>query len=60
MTRIKICGVTTADDAIFCATAGADLLGLNFYPKSPRYLPPEAARRLIDDLRAAVGPDHCP
>ncbi|MBI5958261.1 MAG: phosphoribosylanthranilate isomerase, partial [Chloroflexi bacterium] len=33
---------------------------LNFYPKSPRYLPPEAARRLIDDLRGAVGPDHCP
>jgi phosphoribosylanthranilate isomerase len=60
MTRIKICGVTTSDDAIFCAQAGADLLGLNFYPKSPRYVTPQIARRLADDLRAAVGPDHCP
>jgi phosphoribosylanthranilate isomerase len=58
-TRIKICGVTTLDDALACARAGADMLGLNFYPKSPRYLPPERARSLADGLRAALG-ERCP
>lgn len=53
--RVKICGVTTLDDALACARAGADMLGLNFYPKSPRYLPPERARTLAEGLRAALG-----
>jgi phosphoribosylanthranilate isomerase len=58
-TRIKICGVTTLDDGLACAWAGADMLGLNFYPKSPRYLPPEQAQSLADGLRAALG-NGCP
>lgn len=58
-TRVKICGVTALDDALACARAGADLLGLNFYPPSPRYLPLERARFLADGLRAALGED-CP
>ncbi len=59
MTRIKICGVTTLDDALRCAVAGADLLGLNFYPSSPRYLAPEKARALVAGLRGILG-TACP
>jgi phosphoribosylanthranilate isomerase len=42
-----------------CANAGADLLGLNFYPPSPRYLTPDAARLIAEGLRQALGTD-CP
>jgi len=59
MTRVKICGVTTLDDALRCAEAGADLLGLNFYPPSPRYLPPDRARLLAAGLRSLLG-TACP
>jgi phosphoribosylanthranilate isomerase len=59
MTRVKICGVTTLNDALRCAEAGADLLGLNFYPPSPRYLPPERARQIVAGLRALLG-SACP
>jgi phosphoribosylanthranilate isomerase len=55
MTTIKICGVTTLEDALLCTEAGADLLGLNFYPKSPRYLALESARAISDGLRQALG-----
>ncbi len=59
MVTVKICGVTTLDDALLCAEAGADLLGINFYPPSPRYLRPAAALALITGLRARLG-DACP
>jgi phosphoribosylanthranilate isomerase len=36
--RVKICGVTRADDAAASIDAGADLIGLNFFAPSPRYL----------------------
>ena len=58
VTRIKICGVTTVADAHFAAEAGADAVGLNFYPKSPRYLEPRQAAELLRGLpafTAAVG-----
>ena len=38
MTRIKICGITRSEDAIACAQAGADAIGLVFYPPSPRHV----------------------
>ena len=45
--HIKICGVTTAEDARFAAEAGADAIGLNFYPQSPRYLAPQQAVKVL-------------
>ncbi len=45
-TRVKICGVTTPDALVAALSAGADAVGFNFYPPSPRALVPEAARSL--------------
>lgn len=43
---VKICGVTRPGDAVAAVELGADLLGLNFYPPSPRYLELERAREV--------------
>ena len=42
--RVKICGVTRADDAVASIEAGADFIGLNFFAPSPRYISIERAR----------------
>jgi phosphoribosylanthranilate isomerase len=49
-TRVKICGITRPDDARAAAQAGADAIGLVFYPKSPRYLSVERAVEIRDAL----------
>ena len=54
MTLVKICGVTNLEDALLCAEAGSDMLGFNFYPKSPRYVAPQIARDIIARLPASV------
>lgn len=46
MFTIKICGITTVDDARAAAAAGADAVGLNFYGESPRFLPLEQAQHV--------------
>lgn len=50
---IKMCGVTLADDAARVAAAGADFVGLNFWPKSKRYVAPERAQILAAAARGA-------
>ncbi len=45
-TRVKICGITRAEDLRAVADAGADAFGLVFYPPSPRLLAPDQARAL--------------
>ncbi len=48
--KIKICGITNIDDALAAVEAGADLLGFNFYPSSPRHIFPQECARLVAGL----------
>ncbi|MFH0994878.1 MAG: phosphoribosylanthranilate isomerase [Pseudomonadota bacterium] len=56
--EIKICGLTRANEAVACAEAGADAIGLVFYPPSPRHLTPQQAREIsmaLPEHTARVG-----
>jgi phosphoribosylanthranilate isomerase len=51
---VKVCGITSAEDARLAVELGARMLGFNFYPRSPRYLSPAAAGPLVAALPPEV------
>ena len=58
MTKIKICGIKTVTDALAAMDAGADLIGFNFYPKSPRYVEVGMCRNIMSVVRQ-IGKATC-
>lgn len=62
--RVKVCGITRAEDARALDELGVDYLGFNFWPGSKRFITPEAAAPIIASLRRAepvgVFVDHAP
>jgi phosphoribosylanthranilate isomerase len=53
-TRVKICGITRAQDAHSAVDSGADAIGLVFYPHSPRHVTPEQARQIAAEVAPFV------
>jgi phosphoribosylanthranilate isomerase len=58
MFRIKICGITSPEDALMAAEAGADAIGLNFYEQSPRYVTAQLAEKIVEELRGSYSADE--
>ncbi|MCB9658053.1 MAG: phosphoribosylanthranilate isomerase [Polyangiales bacterium] len=54
VTRVKVCGVRTPEDATMCAELGVDTLGLNFWPGTPRCVDIPAAQRILAALPEGV------
>jgi phosphoribosylanthranilate isomerase len=52
--RIKICGITSVEDAEGCAALGVDMIGLNFVPASPRRVDVDRARAIAGAVRGRV------
>lgn len=52
--RVKICGVRTPEEAVLAFELGADALGFNFWPGSPRYISPDTAAEIISKLAPFV------
>src|SRR3984957_17076405 len=50
MVKVKICGITNLKDARQAVESGANFIGFNFYKRSPRYITPSAAQRILQRL----------
>ncbi len=48
---VKICGITSVDDAVVSLEAGADMLGFNFYEPSPRYIDPKRCYEIVQEIQ---------
>jgi phosphoribosylanthranilate isomerase len=53
---VKICGLTNTEDARLACDLGAAMLGFNFYARSPRYIAPESAARIITTIPRKIQP----
>jgi phosphoribosylanthranilate isomerase len=51
---IKICGITTYDDAVAVIDSGATAIGFNFFTESKRYINPAAAKEIADKIRGKI------
>lgn len=51
-TKVKICGITSLEDALCAAREGASFLGYIFYPPSKRFIAPRSAREITQAIRA--------
>ncbi len=49
--RVKICGITRVEDAVLAVEAGADMIGMIFYPPSPRYVSLARAQAIVQAVR---------
>jgi hypothetical protein len=56
--HIKICGLTCLDDAFAAIDAGADYLGFNFYPRSPRHISPNTCAKSLSASPSAIRHHH--
>ena len=54
MMPVKICGITNLKDAQIAVSCGASSLGFIFHDKSPRYILPETACQIVEDLKGQV------
>ena len=52
--KVKICGITSLEDAQAAVDMGAEMLGFNFYRKSPRYIEPDKAKEIINKLAGFI------
>ncbi len=53
-TKLKICGVTTIKDALDLVELGVDAIGINFYPKSKRYITPQDAKPFLEQINGKI------
>jgi len=54
MIGIKVCGITTREDALFITRSGVNALGFIFYKKSPRFISVETARSIAAELPDSI------